>query len=39
MTTSEEEKNSEIKEIPDKEGGNYNIPTAISNQEHFTENK
>ena len=40
MTTSEEEgKYTITKETPDKESGNYHIPTALSTQDHLNDNK
>ena len=40
MTTSEEEgKYTITKETPDKESGNYNIPTTLSTQDHLNDNK
>ena len=40
MTASEEEgKYSITKETPDKEHGNYNIPTTLTTQDHLKDNQ
>ena len=40
MTASEEEgKYSITKETPDKENGNYNIPTILSTHDHLKDNQ
>ena len=40
MTASEEEgKYSVTKETPDKEHGNYNIPTTLTTQDHLKDNQ